>query len=232
TSVHCSWRRLTLSDGTCGVGWKSSATQPVLDSKRLHAIRDPPRPSDAPRRISAKYRATRAGVAAPPSRCAPAANASAACPFPACPAPRCSSTDSFPHERGSASQPRSGDRSWGQLRGVSGPREALQGRGGNKAQQPMNTAIPDRKHASPLIPAPIPSLHGNEGVGGSSPPEGFIEKKSPEIGDVCCLAKHHRAPPHELGTAIALAARARSACKRTCCPAPRSTSLARRARDL
>src|SRR4029453_13325905 len=27
--------------------------------------------------------------------------------------------------------------------------------------------------------------------------EGFIEKKSPEIGDVCCLAKHHRAPPHE-----------------------------------
>jgi hypothetical protein len=90
----------------------------------------------------------------------------AASPVPACPAPRCSSTDSFPHERGSASQPRSGDRSWGQLRGVSGPREALQGRGGNKAQQPMNTAIPDRKHASPLIPAPIPSLHGKEGVDG------------------------------------------------------------------
>src|SRR6266480_2486268 len=46
------------------------------------------------------------------------------------------------------SQPRSGDRSWGRLTGVSGPLEALQGRGGSKAQQPMKTGIPGR---NPLL---------------------------------------------------------------------------------
>jgi hypothetical protein len=25
----------------------------------------------------------------------------------------------------------------------------------------------------------------------------FVEKRSPEIGDFCCLAWHHRAPPHQ-----------------------------------
>jgi hypothetical protein len=153
----------------------------------------------------------------------------AASPFPACPAPRCSSTDSFPHERGSASQPRSGDRSWGQLRGVSGPREALQGRGGNKAQQPMNTAIPDRKHASPLIPAPIPSLHGKEGVDGSSPSEGFYSPRSTcksTSSVVRPITVEHL--PLEAGNRPRSPDCRKTPANRTCCPPRRSTSLQRR----
>jgi hypothetical protein len=32
------------------------------------------------------------------------------------------------------------------------------------------------------------------------------EKKSPEIGDFCCLPEHHRAPPHYVRTALEVAA--------------------------
>ena len=71
-------------------------------------------------------------------------------------------------------------------------------------------------------------MHRKEGVGGSSPPEGFVEKKSPEI---VIFVVWHSTTEHlriGVGTPIELAARPRSACKPTCCPAPRSTSLNRR----
>ena len=49
--------------------------------------------------------------------------------------------------------------------------------------------------------------------------------KSPEIGDFCCLAQHHRVPPHHGRDHPEVAAPDESACKSACCAALRSTSL-------
>src|SRR5262249_50245532 len=78
-----------------------------------------------------------------------------------------------------------GDRSWGQLPGISGPPRELEASGRKVPPRPINTgkARRERESSNPLTTS---NLHGKEGVDGSSPSEGF-DTKYLQISISCCL---------------------------------------------
>jgi hypothetical protein len=86
-----------------------------------------------------------------------------------------------------------GARFWGQVRGFAGRLRTLRGKG---AANEKTKRIAGKPHYQALFPDHIAagrSLHGKEGVDGSSPSEGF-DTKSLQIGKLCCL--HWRARNH------------------------------------
>ena len=85
-----------------------------------------------------------------------------------------------------------GDKSWGQVRGSSGPLGAARGtlrRGQQSRIEPRKT----RREARLLRPAADDfNLHGKEGVDGSSPSEGFKIPANRDLGVVCADSRVRR----------------------------------------